>query len=107
MEKREFVRLNVELEVAYRVIGSMRDLAGTRTEDASEGGIRVMFPEKVQPDTRLEISIKIPGEEKPVFAVGKVVWVRPDIFGGVYMTGIQFVHIKQADRQRLYKYVVL
>jgi len=107
MERRKFVRLNVELEVEYRILESLKDFKITQTEDVSEGGIRIMLPEKIEPRTHLEIAIKIPNESKPVFAIGRVVWTKSDVFGGVHMTGIQLVHIKQKDRERLYKYAVL
>lgn len=106
MERRQFIRLDIALDVEYRVLESLKDLQATRTEDISEGGIRVMLPEKIKPNTYLEITINIPNEPPPVLVVGKVIWLKSDALGGVHMTGIELVHITQEDRERLYKYAI-
>ena len=107
MEKREFIRLDVNLEVDYRILESLKQFKGVQTENVSEGGIRIMLPEKLEPRTHIELVIKIPNESEPVLAIGRIIWTKPDVWGGVHMTGIQLVHIRQGDKEKLYKHALL
>ena len=107
MNKRIFYRFNLALDVRYRILESLKPYEMTATQDMCESGIRINLPEQIEPETRLELTIKIPGETRPLMAIGRVVWVKKDALESNFATGIHLVYIKEKDRQRFYKYAVL
>ena len=104
MDKREFLRCNVNLDVRYRILESLESYKNTTSEDMSEKGVRVNLPEYVEPETRLELTIRLPGELRPITAIGRVAWVKKDPIGSFFTTGVHLVHIRKSDRERFYKY---
>ncbi len=104
IEKREFPRLNVNLEVQYRLLESLKPHQITSTEDMSEKGIRINLPEYIEPKTHLELTMNILDEPEPLKAIGRVVWVRKDLKKNSFTTGIHLVHIEEKDKEKFYKY---
>ena len=101
------MRFDINLDVRYRVLESLAPYRNTSTEDMCEKGIRINLPEYLEPETRLELTIRIPGETHPVTAIGRVVWIKKDLFGTFFTTGIQLVYITKKNRERFYKYALL
>jgi len=95
------------LRTAYRVLESLGEHEVTVTKDVSENGIRLPLADEVLPGTRLELAVTVPGEQEPIHAIGRIVWVRLDKRTRLYDTGIHLVHIKQVDRERLYRFALL
>ena len=107
VDKRKYFRFNVELEVRYRQLESLAPYKLTFTEDMSEKGIRISLPEYFQPATLLELTIKIPYEEHPITAIGRIIWVKKDSLMQVFTMGLALVHIKETDKAHFYKYALL
>ena len=103
MEKREYHRFNTNLVVRYRILESLKLYDIASSEDMSEKGIKIKIPDYIEPNTRLELIIKIPGDPPYIMVLGKVVWTKKDESGSFYTTGIHIVHIKEEDKQRFYK----
>lgn len=106
-ENRNFIRLNVPLEVQYRVLESLKGLKATFTENVSESGMRLDFKEWLEPGTRLELTIRIPGESSPLWTIGRLVWMRRGPLGKYFDGGVEITHIKIEDRERLIKYALI
>lgn len=102
MDKRQYWRFNINLEVQCRILESVKPYKITLSEDMSEKGIRFNLPEYIAPNTRLELVIKLPGESAPIMVIGRVVWVRRDVRGKFFSTGIDLVYIRDEDKQRFY-----
>lgn len=106
MERRGFLRFSVNLEIRYRILESLKSYKATVTEDMCERGIRITLPEYIEPGTMLELTIRVPNESKPISAIGRIIWIRKDLFGGFFSAGIHLVHIKERDKQRFYRYAI-
>jgi len=107
IDKRKYFRFNVEFQVQYRQLESLKPYKLTYTEDMSEKGIRITLPEYFQPQTLLELTIKIPHELHPITAIGKIIWVKKDSLMQVFTAGLALVHIKEIDKALFYKYALL
>lgn len=106
-DKRKYFRFNVELEVRYRQLESLKPCKLTFTEDMSEKGIRIALPEYFEPGTILELTIKIPHQEHPIIAIGRVIWIKKDSLIRVFTLGLALAHIEEADKALFYKYALL
>ena len=104
IEKREFPRLPVNLEVQYRILESLSPHQITTTEDICEKGIRINLPGYIEPKTHLELTINIPDEPEPIKVIGRVVWVKKALDKKSFATGIHLVHIEEKDKEKFYKY---
>ena len=107
MDKRKFVRFNVDLPVRYRVLESLGPYKITSTEDMCENGIRINLPEYFEPGTILELTINIPDQSRPIATIGRIVWVKKDLFSDAYTSGLSLVHIKELDKEKFYQYALL
>lgn len=103
MDKRHYYRFNINLEVQYRVLESLRPYKITSSEDMSEKGIKINFPEYIPLNTRLELVIKLSNESVPIMLIGRVVWVKKNAGRRFFTTGIDLVYIKEEDKQRFYQ----
>jgi c-di-GMP-binding flagellar brake protein YcgR len=103
MDKRQYYRFNINLEVRYRTLESLRPYKITSSEDMSEKGIKINLPEYIAPDTRLELIVKLRGETAPIMVIGRVVWTKKDVGARLFTTGIDLVYIREEDKQRFYQ----
>ncbi|MBM3246453.1 MAG: PilZ domain-containing protein [Candidatus Omnitrophica bacterium] len=106
MERRAFLRFNVNLEVRYRILESLKNYKLTATEDMSERGIKITLPEYIEPGSMLELTIKVPQDSHPIGAIGRLIWIKKDLLEEFFTAGIHLVHIKEKDKQRFYKYAI-
>jgi hypothetical protein len=107
MDKRKFYRFNVNLEVRYRILESLKPYERTFTEDMCGKGIRINLPQYLEPQTRLELTIRVPDENMSIMTIGRVAWVKKDISGEFFNTGIQLVYIREKDKEKFYKFALL
>jgi len=106
-DKRKYFRFNVELEVRYRQLESLKPCKLTFTENMSEKGIQIALPEYFEPGTLLELTITIPHEEDPITAIGRIIWIKKDSLIRIFTMGLALVHIKERDKALFYKYALL
>lgn len=107
MDKRQYWRFNINLEVECRILESFKSYKITSSEDMSEKGMKINLPEYIAPNTRLELVIKLPGEYAPIMVIGRVVWVKRDAWGRFFNTGINLVYIRDEDKQRFYEQALI
>ncbi len=104
VERRSYPRRSVELPLGYSHVEG-KELYGGIVENASEGGVLVYLPERVELGALLKIEIlyaKGPELDK-IEAIGKVVWadLAAKEGSGDYRYGLQFQSITKTDLERL------
>ncbi len=104
IEKRKHPRYSVELPLNYARINGKENLGGI-VANASEGGLLVYLPERMEIGTLLSIEIfYLKGLElDTIKAVAKVVWsdLAAKESWGEYRYGLQFQTIAENDFGRL------
>ena len=75
--------------------------------NVSAGGLFLITQEPYPPGTNLKIVFSLPGESRFIEAMGTVIWSRlerqaPERQPGM---GVQFMQIKEEDRQRIRSFV--
>ena len=104
IEKRKYPRVSVELPLNYsRTEG--KDTLGGMVANASEGGLLVYLPERMEIGALLKIEIfYVRGLElDTIKAVAKIVWcdLAARESWGEHRYGLQFQYIDQKDLSRL------
>lgn len=111
-ERREYLRVDEEFPVMYRVISSSEGLKEARMGwrlDIGGGGLKLLTKELISVGTWLEIelSIKEEGELDSVVVTGEVVWSQE--MGAdddsKFLEGVAYIKIKDDDRKKIIKYV--
>lgn len=104
IEKRRHPRFSVELPLDYTRING-KEMYGGMVANASEGGLLVYLPEKIEIGALLKIEIfYVKGLElDTIKAVAKIVWsdLAARESWGEYRYGLQFEHIDEKDFNRL------
>ncbi len=104
IEKRKYPRFSVELPLDYSRVNGKETLGGM-VANASEGGLLVYLPERVEIGTLLKIEIfYVRGLElDTINAVGKVVWcdLAARESWGEHRYGLQFESIDEKNFNRL------
>jgi c-di-GMP-binding flagellar brake protein YcgR len=104
IEKRKHPRFSVELPLDYSRVNG-KETYGGMVANASEGGLLVYLPERIEIGSLLKIEIFFVGglELNTIKAVGKVVWA--DLAAreswGEHRYGLQFESIDENDFNRL------
>ena len=104
IERRRSPRYSVELPLGYSHVDG-KELYGGIVANASEGGVLVYLPERVELGVLLKIEILYAkgSELDKVEAVGRVVWVdlAAKESSGDYRYGLQFQSITESDFDKL------
>ena len=103
-ERRRFMRFEAILEVIYSLLGKPASKAKSYLKDLSKEGLRLIGNNPLQRGSLVELEMKIPGDNIPIFAFGEVAWAR-ETENSKYDAGIKFTKIKNNDRLRLLDYV--
>ena len=102
-EKRRYPRVNVNLPFEYDRGDSIINHGGAL--NASEGGLLVYFPEKMEIGETLSLRLFFPSgfEFKSIEATVKIVWVDLHLTEnwGDYRTGVTFAGISLEDLEKL------
>ena len=103
-ERRKFMRFNVLMDVMHTIFGNTKEKCKACAKDLSKDGVRLSGASEIKEGTELELELKIPGDNMPVLALGKVAWsTRVD--RNRYDHGVHFKRIDNYDRARLLDYV--
>lgn len=106
-EIREFVRIDVNKDVKYRVLRS-KTIVPSESKDVSAGGIMFDTTECLAKGSVLELKLLLFEDVPPISAMGEVAWSK-EIKGKsgkkAYVCGVKFSAIAPKDRQRVHEYV--
>ena len=103
LERRKYPRFKINLPLDYYRVDTPTRQTG-RTENASEGGLEIYFPEKMQIGERLKLRLYFSSSEsdlKAIEVLAEVVWIDILAGDGEYRSGVKFVDISPEDLTRL------
>lgn len=95
IDKRAYTRLDITLDVSYKVKQKTEKLfISSLSKNIAPGGIGLFIQEELAPGTMLDLVIKVPGHNEICQATGEVIWNKKvEAKPGYYMTGIKFLEI--------------
>ncbi|MCE9582300.1 MAG: PilZ domain-containing protein [Planctomycetes bacterium] len=120
-ERREFVRVRVQIPVRYKFLSKVRTGAAMEevyegaTTNVGGGGLLLLgripvidwIPELLMQKIVIGVNLLLPHDEAPIKALTRVAWVES--FDEVTMKcnlGLKFKEITQADKDRIFKFVI-
>ncbi len=103
VERRGGLRLRVGLPIEYQSLGRWQESA---TFNLSSWGVFIRTPAPFEPGENVVLRFRLPVNEQPVRAMGRVVWTNKDErkWGGAGM-GIQFLDLSPGDRNTIERYL--
>jgi c-di-GMP-binding flagellar brake protein YcgR len=104
LERRRYRRFTVKLPIEYYRADSPMNQTG-QTFDASEGGLQILFPERMEIGQALKLKLFFSSESQlnAIAMLVEVVWVNADLAEGEkgYRSGVRFVDIAQEEMTKL------
>ena len=104
LERRRYRRFTVKLPIEYYRADSPMNQTG-QTFDASEGGLQILFPERMEIGQALKLKLFFSSESQlnAIAMLVEVVWVNADLAEGEkgYRSGVRFVEIAQEEMTKL------
>lgn len=109
MNRRKFPRAKYSCSIFIKKKDSSRAIS-TRTENIGAGGICVMLDEDLGLFQTVDLELRLDDNNPPIKSSATVVWVvkkHPEKKGDIYLydTGVEFVNLTDAERERLLKIV--
>ena len=104
-ERRKFMRIQADLEAEYWAKGPSMGGGQARVKDFSREGLGVFFPVSVEKGEHVDLTVKVPGDNVPIFATAEVTWIEPTQEKQEVGAGLRFVSIKPLDLARLLDFV--
>jgi c-di-GMP-binding flagellar brake protein YcgR len=103
-ERRTYRRFPIRLPIEYYPADSPINHAG-QVLDASEGGLQILFPEKMEVGQNLNLKLFFSSQSKlnTIEARVEVVWINAQLDKGEkqYRSGVRFVNISPEDMGKL------
>lgn len=105
-ERRSTIRIPVGVEGTYELA---KGLGGPRlalSQDISQGGMRLVSAERLQPGDRIQISVQLP-IQGPITMLGTVVWARETSQAGQtgYECGLRWTDLNPPSQARLNAFI--
>ncbi len=103
LERRKYPRFKINLPLDYYRVDTPSGQPG-RTENASEGGLEIYFPEQMQIGERLNLRLFFSSSKEDLKAIevlAEVVWIDILAGDGEYRCGVKFVDISSDDVTKL------
>ena len=109
-EKRQFPRLNVSVDVEYKILEKeLSPEKVTFTRNIGAGGICLIVYEKIAIGSILALRINLKDANCVIETKGRVVWSEYFTMSADsrdrYDLGIEFMDINESDRQKISQYV--
>lgn len=120
-ERREFVRVRVQIPVRYKFLSKtrsdkeMEEVYEGTTTNLGGGGLLLLgripvvdwIPELLMQKIVIGVNLLLPQDEAPIKALTRVAWV--ETFDEQTMKcnlGLKFKEITQSDKDRIFKFVI-
>lgn len=104
-ERRKFMRFHTDLEVEYWAKGIPTASGQAQSRDFSREGLGVVFPQPVPQGEQVDLTLRVPGDNVPIFATGQVAWIRTGERRPGADAGLRLLSIKPLDLARLLDFV--
>ncbi len=96
-ERRRYVRIDLCIEVEYKVLSEERAPGGTKSKNISEGGMCFLARDKIKKGALLALKFHLPDRKRSVIdCKGRVIWQSKE--GEGYLTGIEFIDLDTNSR---------
>ncbi len=109
IERRKYPRFSIDLPIEYRVLDSPATHTG-RALNASEGGLLVYLPEKMEVGQQLALKLFFHSgvQMNIIEMIGEVIWIdiHLEMNWGDYRTGLKFIDISSENLQRLKSFLL-
>lgn len=79
--------------------------ASSKVKNISKEGVLLVLGERLAEGSEINLSLDVPGDNVPVFAVCEVAWQKGADRSNLYETGVKFKKIDGPDRGRLLEYI--
>ena len=103
-ERRKYIRLDAEIDFTYKIKGVAQSEKKSVTENIGPGGISGLADKHIKKGDWLELNIHIATLEKPIFAIGKVIWTADEKAGKICV-GIKFEEIDAGMKNKFLEYM--
>lgn len=104
-ERRKYMRITADLEAEYWAKGPTMQSGQVRVRDFSRQGLGVLLPRPVERGEHVDLTMKVPGDNVPIFATTEVTWSHSSEGTGLIGAGLRFLSIKPLDLARLLDFV--
>ncbi|MBI3322804.1 MAG: PilZ domain-containing protein [Candidatus Omnitrophica bacterium] len=104
-ERRKYMRITADLEADFWAKGPTMQSGHVRVRDFSRQGLGVLFPKRVERGEHVDLTMKVPGDNVPIFATAEVTWSGGGEGEGQMGAGLKFLSIKPLDLARLLDFV--
>ena len=104
-EDRSRIFLAISGEATYKIKGAQTPPIGVFVNEISKSGLRFVTANLIQPETLLEVTLKITTMSEPIHVIAKVLWQRQLSSRFLSDTCIKFVHIEEKASNKLVKYI--
>ena len=104
-ERRARIGLSISGEAIYKIIGSPVLPIDVIVSEISKSGLKFVTSNEIEPETAIELTIKITSISEPIQAVAKVLWQRKLSSRFLLDTCVKFIKINDENSSRLVKYI--
>lgn len=99
-ERRKFMRFNAVLNIIYQAVDNSAKKFSSHLSNLSREGMGISGKGALRRGALLEMEMKVPGDNIPIFAAGEVAWSEKSDHNK-YNSGIRFTNIESYDRAKL------
>jgi c-di-GMP-binding flagellar brake protein YcgR len=113
-ERRMFKRINTKVSVTYKVVSQAAEIESikketqrsiTETINLSVGGIQLIDSIQLKPDMILRLEFRPQNNSAPIVTFAEVRWCAKDDDISKYRTGLEFLVLKDEDKNALQKII--
>ncbi len=104
-ERRKFMRFATAMAAEYWAKGPSMAAGQGQVRDFSRQGVGMSLSHAVKRGEHVELTLKVPGDNIPIFATAEVTWSNPAPHEERPGTGLKFLSIKPLDLARLLDFV--
>ena len=102
LERRKYPRFKVNLPLDYSRVNT-QIARSSRALNASEGGLEIYFPERMEVGDQLKLKLFFSSESQlnTITAIAEVVWIDILSGNGEYRSGVKFIDVMPEDFAKL------
>lgn len=114
IERRRHKRIDKKFKVNYKLISLPNEVQNIKAEaykreaesaNISVGGIQLISNYELQMEQIIRVEFVLEGKAEPVITFAEVRWCAKDINSNKYRTGIEFLVLKEEDKDFISKLV--
>lgn len=104
-ERRKYLRIGADLRAEFWAKGPSMIGGQAQVKDFSREGLGVQFSKPVGRGEHVDLTMKVPGDNVPIFATAEVTWAKEEADRADTWAGLRFLSIKPLDLARLLDFV--